>query len=143
MKYYLITFLILLSIVTNAQRICGTMDAYSNALQNNPEIALNREVIEVQIQNWIANHSNTNRAIVTIPVVVHVIYNSSEQNISDAQVQSQIDVLNEDYARLNADASQTPSVFQVYAAKKLRIVLKVRITSSSSDFNIKIAFFSK
>lgn len=32
-----------------------------------------------------------------IPVVVHVLYRTSAENISDAQIQSQIDVLNEDY----------------------------------------------
>lgn len=40
---------------------------------------------------------------ITIPVVVHVLYNSPEQNISDAQVQSQIDVLNEDFTATNSD----------------------------------------
>jgi hypothetical protein len=48
---------------------------------------------------------------ITIPVVVHVVWNTAEQNISDAQIQSQIDVLNEDYRRRNADARQTPSQF--------------------------------
>ena len=40
---------------------------------------------------------------ITIPVVVHVLYNSAAQNISDAQVQSQIDVLNEDFTATNND----------------------------------------
>jgi hypothetical protein len=35
--------------------------------------------------------------------VVHVVYNTGEQNISDAQVQSQIDVLNEDFTATNKD----------------------------------------
>jgi len=34
---------------------------------------------------------------------VHVVYNSAEQNISDLQVQSQIDVLNADFSALNSD----------------------------------------
>lgn len=92
------------------------MDAYANAIQHNPELVLNRENVEGQIRQWIATQSNSSRSVITIPVVVHVIYNTSEQNISDAQVQSQIDVLNEDYARLNADASQTPQAFQSIAA---------------------------
>jgi hypothetical protein len=87
------------------------MEAYSSALQMNPELSSNRESIESQIRHWIVTQSNSSRSVITIPVVVHVIYNTSEQNISDAQVQSQIDVLNEDYARLNADASQTPALF--------------------------------
>jgi len=92
------------------------MEAYSSALQMNPELASNRESIEGQIRHWIATQSSSSRSVITIPVVVHVIYNNSEQNISDAQVQSQIDVLNEDYARLNADASQTPAMFESIAA---------------------------
>lgn len=48
-----------------------------------------------------------------IPVVVHVIHNGINDvtNISDAQVLSQIDVLNKDFNRLNADASSTPAEF--------------------------------
>jgi hypothetical protein len=48
--------------------------------------------------------------------VVHVIYNTAAENISDAQIQSQMDVLNEDFRRLNADASNTPSAFLSVAA---------------------------
>ena len=111
MKTLLISCSILFSTFIHAQRNCGTMEAYASALQMNPELSSNRESIESQIRHWIATQSNSSRSVITIPVVVHVIYNTSEQNISDAQVQSQIDVLNEDYARLNADASQTPALF--------------------------------
>jgi PKD repeat protein len=55
-------------------------------------------------------------AVRTIPVVVHVIYSNAAENISTAQVQSQIDVLNEDFRRLNADAINTRSVFLPAAA---------------------------
>lgn len=34
-----------------------------------------------------------------IPVVVHIIHNGGTENISDAQIQSQIDVLNEDFRK--------------------------------------------
>lgn len=51
----------------------------------------------------------------TVPVVVHIIHNGEAvgtgTNISDAQVISQINVLNKDYKRLNADASSTPAEF--------------------------------
>ena len=45
--------------------------------------------------------------MVTIPVVVNVVYKTSAQNISDAQIQSQLDVLNADFRRTNADADNT------------------------------------
>ena len=40
---------------------------------------------------------------ITIPVVVHVVYSTEEENISDQQVQSQIDVMNEDFTASNND----------------------------------------
>lgn len=52
-------------------------------------------------------------ATYTIPVVVHVLHNGTNDitNISDAQVLSQIKVLNNDFKRLNADANNTPAEF--------------------------------
>ena len=43
-------------------------------------------------------------SIITIPVVVHVLYRNATENISVAQIQSQLDVLNEDFRRTNPDA---------------------------------------
>ncbi|TAE30467.1 MAG: T9SS C-terminal target domain-containing protein [Cytophagales bacterium] len=53
----------------------------------------------------------TSEPVWLIPVVVNVVHNTDVQNISDAQIRSQIDVLNEDFRRTNQDASQTPAVF--------------------------------
>src|SRR6266404_5983196 len=47
-----------------------------------------------------------------IPVVVHVVYHTPEQNISDAQIDSQIVVLNADFNDANADRVNLPSTFQ-------------------------------
>ncbi len=47
-----------------------------------------------------------------IPVVVHILYNTAEQNISDEQIKSQIDVINEDFAGLNATAVDIPGVWK-------------------------------
>ena len=54
--------------------------------------------------------------VLTVPVVVHVIWNNASQNITDAQVISQIDVLNEDYGRTNSDTVNTPAGFLSLAA---------------------------
>ena len=53
---------------------------------------------------------------IIIPVVVHIVWNSSAQNISDAQVLSQLDVLNNDFNGLNADRSRVPAYFSALAA---------------------------
>ena len=49
--------------------------------------------------------------VITIPVYVHVVYSNSNENISNAQIASQIAVLNDDFRATNNDANQTPSEF--------------------------------
>ena len=49
--------------------------------------------------------------VYTIPVVVHVVWNDSSENIPQSQIDDQLAVLNEDYRRLNADAGNLRSVF--------------------------------
>lgn len=49
--------------------------------------------------------------VVTIPVVVHVVYNTNAENISDKQIKSQIDVLNKDFRAKN-DLSKVPAAFK-------------------------------
>jgi len=47
-----------------------------------------------------------------IPVVFHILHNGGVENISTAQVQDAVDILNRDYRLLNTDASAVQSVFQ-------------------------------
>lgn len=54
--------------------------------------------------------------IYTIPVVFHIIHNNGSENISDAQVQDALNILNRDYRKLNADTSQIVAAFQGDAA---------------------------
>jgi len=74
--------------------------------------------IEQFTQQWVAAHpkGDGSRALYNIPVVVHVVYNTASENVSDAQVQSQIAVLNKDFSKTNTDASSIPSVWQSIAA---------------------------
>ncbi|MEO6327993.1 MAG: M43 family zinc metalloprotease [Ginsengibacter sp.] len=53
--------------------------------------------------------------VIVVPVVIHVLFNSGTQNISDAQVMSQIESLNKDYRRLN-DISKIPAAFASLSA---------------------------
>lgn len=55
------------------------------------------------------------RQVLTVPVVVHVVYNTPVQNISDELIHSQIQVLNEDFQRLNADADNARDMFKSVA----------------------------
>jgi hypothetical protein len=53
-----------------------------------------------------------------IPVVVHVVYNRAEENISDAQIDSQIEVLNADFNATNPDVNKVhETAFDAYSEK--------------------------
>lgn len=100
-----------------AHRTCNTVSYNLKQEMENPAVKQNRQSLEEFTNDFIAAHGNNkSAAVIRIPVVVHVIYNNTTQNISEAQVQSQITVLNNDFNRLNADAGNTPSVWQGIAA---------------------------
>lgn len=98
-------------------RSCATVEYNRQKEQNNPSIAAVRQHANQLIEQYKNGHpAYSSRGGITIPVVVHVIYSNNLQNISDAQIYSQIDVLNKDYARLNDDAALTPAAFSSVAA---------------------------
>ncbi|MEM6522151.1 MAG: zinc-dependent metalloprotease [Bacteroidota bacterium] len=71
--------------------------------------------------------------IIYVPVVVHVVYSSEAQNVSDDQIRSQIIALNADYRRLNADASRTPSEFVSVAADAQIIFYLATISDAGEE----------
>lgn len=109
MKKLLLTLVVgLFCVATYGQRQCGSMDHLHHEIEQNPERAKVLQEIETHTNNWIKNHAGSStRAVVTIPVVFHVVYRTSTENISDAQLQSQLDVLTDDFRRLNSDADGT------------------------------------
>lgn len=57
-----------------------------------------------------------NLGVINIPVYVHVVYSNSQENISNAQIASQMTVLNDDFRKQNSDSGNTPSEFAGVAA---------------------------
>lgn len=104
---WLMTILLIAPIFTFGQRNCETMPHLEQLQQMNPLMIRKMMAIEQHTQNYIRNHEHEARAVVTIPVVFHVVYRTSTENISTAQLQTQLDVLNEDFRRLNSDADNT------------------------------------
>ncbi|PPK93965.1 putative secreted protein (Por secretion system target) [Nonlabens xylanidelens] len=92
------------------QRECSTHNDLVLAMSQDPALArsvANAERFTQQKANQLLTQKSVNGSVITIPVVVHVLYANSTQNISVAQIQSQIDVLNEDFRRTNSDADNT------------------------------------
>jgi hypothetical protein len=92
------------------QRKCGADEVNRRLLTESASYARNREQIEnLALAYKRGLRAVTRTGVVQIPVVVHVVWNTDAQNVSDAQIHSQIDVLNEDFRKLNSDISQVPS----------------------------------
>ena len=104
--------ILLLSFLTvafqiSAQRNCGSFE-YARSTGNTYN--------QTTVDHSIVSRDTVANEIITIPVVIHVIYHNTAQNITDAQVLSQLKALNEDFRRMNADAVNTPDAFKPFAA---------------------------
>lgn len=127
MKKYFLLFLGLLffiSIVSQAQIDCGSSFNPQLIQSSNPS-RYNRYIqLEQFTANYVSSLNNNKteagrlinpNSTIIIPVIVHVLHRGEAigvgNNIPDAQIQSQIDVLNEDFRRLNADRINTPAAF--------------------------------
>jgi hypothetical protein len=97
---------------------CSTTETWINYQQKNPDATVRRANLEKFTKKWISEGKKLkiDGEIITIPVVVHVLYHFDEDNISDEQIFSQIDVLNEDFRLLNSDALDSNHPFWDYTA---------------------------
>ncbi|GAA4411433.1 zinc metalloprotease [Nibrella viscosa] len=122
------------------------MKVWEEKVKENPGLLRKMQEIEEHTQRFAAQKGNSKpggggggpvstTATITIPVYVHVVsnVNKPEEDISDAQIQSQIAVLNADFQKLNSDASQTPAEFASRVANfNIQFVLARTIRKSST-----------
>lgn len=125
MKKHLLTiglsFLALsMSFAQNTNK-CATMPVYNEHMQN-PVAKTNFINADLAAQNWLANPANKanvlkkQSAIITIPVVVHVVYKNAIQNIPDTQIVRQIQLLNECFRLQNANFPTGRAIFDSIGA---------------------------
>ncbi|WP_167856390.1 M43 family zinc metalloprotease [Hymenobacter metallicola] len=109
-------------------RECATMEVLEAQMAADPTLARRMADVERHTAEVVANPTaRRTNAIVTIPVVVHVVYNTTAQNVPQSQIDAQIRVLNEDFAKTNSDASLIPAAFAgVAAGTNVRFVLAKR-----------------
>ena len=115
-------------------RQCASMEVLQRQLQEDPSLQARMDEIERNLetnQNLMKLGRLVN-GVIEIPVWVNVIYRTAAENIAQAQIQSQIDVLNEDFNATNADYNLVPAVFSgVKSSVGIRFVLQ-GITRKSS-----------
>lgn len=120
--FFCVVFFISCACVS-AQRACVAAQYNELEASRNPAQPRAQQAIEDFIQQRALQstaHSSGITAspapVLTIPVVVHVLYNNDIQNISDEQVKSGIEALNRDFRRMNSDTINTPAAFKALAA---------------------------
>lgn len=100
---------------------CASDERMQQVLEEYPHLREQRQKIEEFVENYVKNYANnqgsgrTTLGPVTIPVVVHVVYRTQAENISNTQIQGQIAILNADFNRQNADTTNTPAYFSSVA----------------------------
>lgn len=105
----------------NAQQVkpCYTPDVISHFEQTHPgyqlKISNAFEQSKQIVNEWKSSRATNADTLYKIPVVVHIVYTASGENIPDSLIYSQIEVLNRDYNRWNDDAVQTRDVFKPIA----------------------------
>jgi len=123
-KIITLTVLVILGLIATVQaqhnhEKCLAEIMFQEAAAQDPQVLRNRENLEIFTENYVKNYLSSYRGAMVnkvIPVVVHVIHYGGSENISKAQIEDQIRILNEDFQRLNADTVNTPAVFQPLSA---------------------------
>jgi len=103
---------------TATQRQCASYEVLQEQLKTDPDLQRRMDRIE-EFTSKVMENPGAYRLLadgtVEIPVVFNVLYRTAAQNVSQAQLQSQIDVLNEDYGGTNADHNLTSTYSNVKA----------------------------
>jgi len=101
-----------------SQSTCASTQYFLEELKKDPSLASKQDLPSAK-QNTATIEvfgNSTGSSVIKIPVVVHVLYNNVSQNISNEQVQSQIDVLNKEFRLKHEDTSKIPTYFRPFAA---------------------------
>jgi hypothetical protein len=100
--------------VAPPRRKCGSTINYHRLLELDPEFRQNQVDLELFTARvrLLGGARRIAGGPAKLQIVVHVVFNTPDENISDSQIQSQIDVLNRDYQAKNPDLSGVPAIWK-------------------------------
>ncbi|WP_196782310.1 zinc metalloprotease [Bremerella volcania] len=101
------------------RRMCGAMEVNYRLLEQFPSFRQAQISLEHKTKMSLRESLEARTTPYKINTVVHVVHHTSAQNISDAQIDSQIKVLNQDFRRTNSDWTKTPAPFKGLATDPL------------------------
>jgi len=101
-----------------SEKQCFSMDVLEKNLQQDPSLASKMASIEAQTKEFIAkgDFKRLVNGAIEIPVIFHVIYRTSSENLSLPVLEGQIDALNEDFNLQNPGRNTIPSEFAAVEA---------------------------
>lgn len=116
-----------LSVMASAQFTCGTDKMRAERIAADPTYLEREAALEAEIQELIRNSSTVERGrdvLVTIPIVFHILHLGGSENITNEQILNQVDLLNEDFRALNADADDVhPAFLDLVGDAEIQFVL--------------------
>jgi hypothetical protein len=149
LKLSILLFMFIVGATSYAQtKKCNTTALLEKRMKEDPTLLKRIQKSELKIQQWITSQSKSMQKktaqIVTIPVVVHILWHEAVENISDAQIQSQIDVLNRDFRFLNTDKlPSTHPFFGAIADAQIQFVLAKQDPKGNATNGITRTFTNK
>lgn len=122
--------------VTLVRRSCGAMAAHMMLLERYPAFRAAQMRLEGATDRRRQMRFDAAKAkLVTIKTVVNVVYKTPDQNISDAQINSQIAALNKDYRATNPDRNQTPTPWRGLVSDVRMEFKLVKVTRTKTTKN--------
>jgi hypothetical protein len=111
------------------RRQCAAMQEYERLLEEQPSFRTNQQRAEAFTARAVTSGEaeRVARRLITIPTVVHVVYKKPRENISKAQVESQIAALNQDFRSTNPDTVTVPDAWKgLVADAKIKFQLATK-----------------
>lgn len=95
------------------RRNCHASLGHQVLLETDDAYRYVQELLEQDVSSRAASRleADDGPELVTIPVVIHIVYETEEQNISNEQIHSQMEVLNQDFRMQNPDIEEVPTEF--------------------------------
>jgi len=122
MKNFVLAILavVMSSMAFSQQHRCYSTEIVNKMRLENPDYDQQLIDMENMQRKWVNSQQldpfYDARAVRTIPVVFHVLYNTTAQNVSDALIQQTLTQLNKDFSKTNTDLSTARAVVQPLAA---------------------------
>ena len=105
------TLLFITPVFAQNHTYCAFDHAVQQLVEEDPSIIEKSKAHEAFVKEFTKNNYNKSGATYVIPVVWHVLHQNGSENISDAQINDAMRILNEDWQKGNADMADVVSDF--------------------------------